>query len=75
MNDNHLGEAKPRGPGEPEGDILYHDGVVDVGPGVDQLLPQPPVLPRTRREEAEVHPYHQHHYLSLTLFLIVGHEY
>ena len=38
MNDNHLGEAKPRGPGEPEGDILYHDGVVDVGPGVDQTL-------------------------------------
>ena len=36
---DHLRQGKAHHPGKSEGDILYDDGVVDVSPGVHQLLP------------------------------------
>ena len=47
--------GKSHKPGESEDDILHHDGVVDVGAGVHQLLPQPFVSSIRRGKEAKVH--------------------
>ena len=53
---DYLRQGKAHHPGKSEGDILYDDGVVDVGPRVHQLLPQPLVAPVIGWKEAKIHP-------------------